>query len=225
MLSYLAANTSKILLGTGVSPIPLRPPSILAKMVTTVDLLSGGRAVLGVGAGGAGWYKRELEAFSTWDEPRIRVDKFKEGLNLIKSLWVEDTVNFQGKYYQSKGAVIKPKPIQKPHPPIWVGSMGKSMLKITGNLADGWFAPMYPPETRPDIDMAREVIEKLDSYRLDSGRKKKITIIIGGYIEDDLERPERLADLGCDYYFLSTHTPKPSETMQKFAEEIMPCFK
>jgi len=82
-LAYFAAVTSRIRLGTLVTPIPLRPPQILAKMVVTIDVLSRGRCFLGIGAG---WYKEELEGFGQWDEPKIRIEKVAEAVAFIKRL-------------------------------------------------------------------------------------------------------------------------------------------
>jgi len=106
-LAHLAAVTSHIMLGTLVTPIPLRPPQLLAKIVSTVDVLSEGRSLLGVGAG---WWKEEFEAYSKWDNPKVRVEKVDEGVALIKRLWTESKVDFEGKHYRAKGAVLLPSP-------------------------------------------------------------------------------------------------------------------
>jgi alkanesulfonate monooxygenase SsuD/methylene tetrahydromethanopterin reductase-like flavin-dependent oxidoreductase (luciferase family) len=132
-LAHFAAMTSHIMLGTLVTPIPLRPPQLLAKMVSTVDVLSEGRSFLGVGAG---WNKEEFEAYSQWDEPKVRVEKVDEAVALIKKLWTEPTVDFEGKHYRTKGAVLLPKPVQKPHPPLLFGGQGPKMLKLAGKYAD-----------------------------------------------------------------------------------------
>ncbi len=94
-LTYLAAKTEKIRLGTLVTPIPFRPPGMLAKTVSTLDLLSNGRTILGVGAG---WSQTEFEGYSEWNSNRIRVDKTREGLDLILKLWTQEEVDFKGKF-------------------------------------------------------------------------------------------------------------------------------
>src|SRR5437879_13217533 len=99
-LAYLAAKNQKIKRGTIVTPIPFRPPAMLAKMVSTMDVLSSGRAVLGVGAG---WSQTEFEGYSTWDDSKTRVDKTEEGVELILQLWQKPLVDFKGKYNQAKG--------------------------------------------------------------------------------------------------------------------------
>ena len=78
-----------------MTPISFRPPAILAKMISTLDVISNGRTFLGVGAG---WSKREFETYSKWSEPKVRVDKTEEGLNMILSFWTDKKVNFEGKY-------------------------------------------------------------------------------------------------------------------------------
>lgn len=135
MLSFLASRTSKIRLGTCVTPIPFRHPASLAKMVATVDVLSGGRVILGVGAG---WHRPEFEGFSTWSEASTRVAATREGLELILKLWSEDKVDFKGKFYSAKGAIVEPKPIQKPHPPLWFGTRGEYMMRMLAKYGDGW---------------------------------------------------------------------------------------
>jgi len=98
-LTYLAAKTQNIKLGTTVTPIPFRPPAMLAKMVSTMDVLSSGRAVLGVGAG---WSQTEFEGYSTWDDPKTRVDKTKEGVELILQLWQKPKVDFEENTFMQK---------------------------------------------------------------------------------------------------------------------------
>ena len=127
-LPYLAGRTSKIRLGTCVTPIPFRPPGILAKMVATLDYLSNGRTILGAGIG---WNKPEFDGFSKWLETADRIKATEEGLDLITRLWTEDQpVTFEGKFMHAIDAIVDPKPKQKPHPEIWFGSHGQRTLQI-----------------------------------------------------------------------------------------------
>src|SRR4029077_19096282 len=103
-LTHIAPRTETIRLGTLVTPITLRPPSILAKMVSTLDNLSGGRAMLGVGAGSS---QTELDRYGKWSESKIRVEKTNEALSLILKLWTDDRVDFRGAYYSSNGAILE----------------------------------------------------------------------------------------------------------------------
>ena len=127
LLSFIAANTTKIKLGTCVTPIPFRPPQILAKIVSSLDNISNGRIILGIGAG---WHKPEFDGYSEWNNNKIRFEKTVEGIEIMKKLWTEDQVSFSGKYYKIEEAVLEPKPIQKPYPELWFGTTGDKMLKL-----------------------------------------------------------------------------------------------
>lgn len=141
-LAYLAAKTENIGFGTMVTPIPFRPPAMLAKILSTLDVLSNGRVILGVGAG---WVRGEFDGYSEWNEPKTRVQKTEEGIKLIIKLWTQNEVDFDGQYYKAKGAVLEPKPIQKPYPKILFGGFGNKMLELAGKLADIVFIPPPPP--------------------------------------------------------------------------------
>jgi hypothetical protein len=118
LLAYLAAETTTIRLGTGVTPIALRPPALLAKQVATIDNLSGGRIDFGLGTG---WSEGSFGAIDTdFGDPASRKARLREGIDLILKLWQSDEpVAFTGDYYKSSGAVIGPQPVQRPHPPLW----------------------------------------------------------------------------------------------------------
>src|SRR3989449_9241180 len=97
-LAFLAARTKKIKLGTLVTPIPFRPPGILAKTVSTLDIISNGRTGLGVGAG---WSQTEFESYSVWGPPKLRVEKTEDGLQLILKLWHEPKADFDARYHHA----------------------------------------------------------------------------------------------------------------------------
>jgi probable F420-dependent oxidoreductase len=132
-LAAVAARTKKITVGTKVVCAPLRHPGLLAKMGTTLDIVSGGRFVLGIGAG---WHKTEFEAFGFPFERRF--SRMREAVEIVRELWTKSVVDFDGEFYCVHGAVSLPKPVQKPHPPIWIGSQGPRMLRLTAELGDGW---------------------------------------------------------------------------------------
>src|SRR5579872_5959389 len=141
VLTYLAAKTENIRLGTVVTPIPFRPPGMLAKELSTLDILSKGRVVLGVGAG---WSQTEFMGYSKWDDARVRVEKTAEGLELILKLWTsKEKVDFKGKYYEAIEAVLDPKPVQKPYPALLFGGVGKKMLRMAGKYADICLIPPW----------------------------------------------------------------------------------
>lgn len=141
LLPFLAAKTERIRLGTVVTPLPLRHPAVLAKTVAVCDNLSGGRIILGAGFG---WYRPEFEAFSRWEEAPERVAHSREALRLMMRLWAEDApVDFHGRFVDVSGAVVGPKPVQKPHPPILWGGHQSMSLRTAGEFADGWM-PIGP---------------------------------------------------------------------------------
>ena len=159
ILSYLAGQTTSIKLGTVVTPIPFRPPSQLAKIVASVDHLSGGRTILGVGAG---WHQPEFDGFSSWGSPGQRVTRTSEALDMITKLWTGKKVNFEGKNYRSDGAVISPVPTQKPYPPMWFGVRGPRMLNLASQYADAWIPTNIAPEIYEDeLKKLREKRSKL----------------------------------------------------------------
>ena len=132
----MATATSHVRLGLLVTGITYRNPALLAKIATTVDHLSGGRLEFGIGAAWAA-NEHEMYGISGLDH---RVGLFSEGLQVIRSLWTEERTNFDGRYYTMRNAVANPKPVQKPYPPIWIGSGGPSMLRLTARHADVWNA-------------------------------------------------------------------------------------
>ncbi|MGE5123055.1 MAG: LLM class flavin-dependent oxidoreductase [Acidobacteriaceae bacterium] len=132
-LSALAEATHRVELGTLVACYSFRNPALLAKMAITLDEVSQGRLVLGLGAG---WNKPEFDAFG-WPFDH-RVDRFEEALQIIHPLLKEDRVNFEGKYYQALDCEIRPFGPRKNGPPIMIGSFGKRMLNLTAKYADLW---------------------------------------------------------------------------------------
>src|SRR2546425_1438108 len=124
----------------------VRPPGMLAKTVSTLDLLSEGRTILGVGAG---WSQTEFEGYSEWNSNKIRVDKTREGLDLILKLWTQEKVDFKGKFYHAREAVLDPKPVQKPHPTLLFGGIGPRMLRMAGEYADICVIPAFPNVDNP----------------------------------------------------------------------------
>jgi F420-dependent oxidoreductase-like protein len=135
LLSYIAAITNKIKIGQIVACNSYRNPSLLAKMLSTLDVISNGRIELGIGAG---WYEQEYIAYG-YDFPpdTSRIKQLDESLCIIKAMWTAKKASFEGKYYAIKEAICNPKPIQKPHPVIMVGGQGERyLLKTVAKHAD-----------------------------------------------------------------------------------------
>jgi probable F420-dependent oxidoreductase len=134
VLNFLAGCTQRIRLGTHVLIIPYRHPVFTAKILATLDVLSGGRLMLGIGVG---WMEEEFQALgvSTYAERGAVTNEY---LRLFKELWTKDRPHFQGKYCQVWDIGFYPKPVQKPHPPIWIGGHSTPALRRAATLGDGW---------------------------------------------------------------------------------------
>jgi probable F420-dependent oxidoreductase len=159
-LSAIAVSTKKITIGTKVVCAPFRHPALIAKAGATLDIISGGRFILGVGAG---WFKREFEAFGFPFEERASVTR--ESARIVKLLWEQSWVNYEGKFYKIRDGTCLPQPIQKPHPPIWIGSSGPYMLRLTAELGDGWVIP------NPTVDEYRQKLNAIRRHARKVGRK------------------------------------------------------
>ena len=134
-MAWIAAKTSRIRLVAAVLVIPHRPAVLSAKMLATLDVLSGGRLTVGIGAG---WLKAEFDAVVTTPFPE-RGAVTDEYIDTFKVLWTERSPKFNGKYTTIDGIVLEPKPVQKPHPPIWVGGEGPAALRRAARVGDAWY--------------------------------------------------------------------------------------
>lgn len=151
LLSFIAAKTKRIRLGTGVFLLPQRNPVYTAKETATVDVLSGGRLDFGIGVG---WLREEFEAVDVpFEERGARCDEYIE---ILKRLWTKDIAEFSGRFYQLAPCIQKPQPVQRPHPPILVGGTSAPAIRRAARLGDGWVAI--------NLTVA-EVSEKLTSLR------------------------------------------------------------
>ena len=132
VLTYAAAVTTTIRLGVSVIVLPVHHPIHVAHQVAPLDYVSNGRAILGVGLGRDHHYTQ----FQVPRERRVR--RFRESVELIKALWTEPTISYQGNVFQLDGATMAPKPVQTPHPPIWLGGGHPDALRRAATIADGW---------------------------------------------------------------------------------------
>lgn len=133
LLAHASGATEKMALGVSVLVLPWRDPVHLAKAVATIDQLSRGRVQLGVGIGGG---PDQYPAFGI--EAAGRVTRFEECLGLLKRLWTESEIDFEGRFWQLDGATVEPKPVQKPHVPIWFGARVDAALDRAARLGDAW---------------------------------------------------------------------------------------
>jgi len=135
-LSAIAALTERIRLGPLVTCVSYRAPSLVAKMASTLDVVSGGRLEFALGAG---WDVAEYTAYGFPFPPASeRVEQVEEALQIIRRMWTEAETSFEGKHFTVEKAVNEPKPFQRPHPRVWLGARHSNMLRLTAEYADGW---------------------------------------------------------------------------------------
>ncbi|MFJ5686120.1 LLM class F420-dependent oxidoreductase [Streptomyces sp. NPDC093099] len=181
VLSAAAAVTERILLGTGIALVVQRDPIITAKEVASLDLVSGGRAVFGVGVG---WNEEEMENHGT--DPRTRGRLVDERLRAIRELWTKDKAEFHGEFVDFDPVYSWPKPVQRPHPPIYVGG-GEGAFHRVAAFGDAWLANSMPPE---------ELGPRIHRMRSVAGREVPVTVygvrkeseLVEQYAQLDVER-------------------------------------
>jgi probable F420-dependent oxidoreductase len=165
--AFIAAKTSRLRLVTSVTVVPHRPAVLLAKMLATIDVLSGGRLIFGIGAG---WMREEFEALGLppFAERGAVTDEY---LLACRELWTKDEPRFAGRYVKFADILFVPKPVQKPHPPIWVGGESGPALRRIARLANGWYPVGTNPQIRLDsVKRLRAGIERLHARVREAGR-------------------------------------------------------
>jgi alkanesulfonate monooxygenase len=142
LLTAIAARTKKIKLGTGILVLPLRNPVMLAKQLSSMDILSDGRLIMGMASG---WYRREFDAVGVPFEKRGKI--MAENLDILTRFWTEEMVKGEFTYHKIPAGVMYPKPVQKPRPPILIGGYVDVVLKRAALSGDGWLTYFYRPES------------------------------------------------------------------------------
>jgi len=160
-MTYAAAITERIRLGCAVFVTPLHSPLHLAKSISSLDCLSHGRVEVGVGTGGRA---RPFPAYGI--DATALVARFREGLSLMKACWTEPEIDFDGRFWQLRGASMTPKPVQKPHPPVWIGGNAPAAVRRAVELGDGFIGAGSQP-TSAFVEQVRYVREALDSFDRD----------------------------------------------------------
>lgn len=252
-LAALATQTRRIRIGALVTGNTYRHPAILAKIATTVDVISQGRLEFGIGTG---WYEPEHTMFGLrFGSPRERCKRLDESLTVIRSLWREPYTTFNGEYYQLSAAVSEPKPVQKPHPPITVAGAGeKRMLPIVARHADAWSSFGSPDVYRRKIDILRtycagehrdcDAIEKqvLVPAAITNDLSTAVPLIQGYAMYQQLSEEEArhwmllgTPDEICQQidafvaagvtHFVLTLSPYNFDVFERFASEVMPRYR
>ena len=172
-LTFTAAHTSRIALATGVLNLPWYNPVLLARRLTTLDILSGGRLRVGFGIG---WSPDEYEAAgATWQDRGKRAD---ESIELLKKVWTTDPVEFHGKHYRIPKSFIGPKPVQKPHPPIYMAAFTPSAMKRVAAEADAWLPVGIP------LSQVGAMFDGIKNMARETGRDpSKLELIVTAGVE------------------------------------------
>jgi len=246
-LSALARDTERLRLGTSVLCTSYRLPSVLAKMGATLDVISGGRLELGLGAG---WFEREYRAYGI-PFPRIgeRIEQLDEAVEIIRRMWTDATPTFSGKHYAIDDAICDPPPVQRWRPPIWIGGEGDRVHRVAARAADGvnvrWWSPQRIAARATYLDAAcrelgrdprslRRSVTALLVVDRSAGRaaatRERFTAIpadghIAGTPEQCLGRLREYASAGVRHVLLSIPDVAASDTLELAGRQILPALR
>ncbi len=250
-MAALARDTRTIRLGQMVTCNGYRPPSLLAKMASCVDVMSNGRLILGIGAG---WYQHEYEAYGyEYPDTPERLRMLRESLQVIKAMWTEEPASFEGRYYKIRGAINEPKPVQKPHPPIWIGGGGEKVtLKLVAQYGDACNFNADVETVRHKLEVLREhcqtvgrdydsVLKTLEFYTIlgDRGEIDRVVADVARRsgmdesfvrtwhpLHGDADRIAELmrgyAEVGIQYFIVNLPNAFEGGVITRFAEEVFP---
>jgi probable F420-dependent oxidoreductase len=229
-LSVIAGRTRKLKLGTSIIVLPQRNPILVAKQVATLDNYSRGRVILGLGAG---WAEKEYAFLNSDFAARGRV--FDEGIRLMKALWKEETVNFDGEFFHVKDSLFMPKPTNGTIP-IWIGGNGRTAVNRVVRLGDGWH-PVGPSlevfrtgvekvrgagkEVTFSVRMTTDLRKKRDVVTLPSGEKRAVA---SGSADDIRKTIGEFEQVGLDYFCASIMHPSAADILadlKKFAVDVV----
>ena len=229
LLAAIAAETSRIRMGAMVTSNLLRHPALLAQQAITVDHVSGGRLVLGIGCG---WFEEEHRKFGIpLFDPGPRVDRFEESLGIIDRLLRGQEVTFEGRHYRLSGARLRPRPVQSPRPPFMVAAHQPRMLRLTARYADGLNSTGTPAEMarrnrvidsecerigRDPTEISRSVYVGPSSRRASSGLSDPWSSV-GAFTE----AIGRYAEVGMNEFILSQPSPDQYRMVERIASEVV----
>ncbi len=233
-LAYIAAGTDKLELGTSVMVLPYRNPIVLGKMVSTLDTLSRGRVILGVGTG---WIEDEFEALGVNFKERGPVTD--EYIEILKELWTSEKPEYNGKYLEFSNIKFLPKPERKPHPPLWVGGESAGAMKRAVKYGDGWHpVGLTPGAFREKAEYLKSLqpAEKKDSFvmslrrniEINDGREFSADDTLRGGREKITKGIREYRDAGVAHlvlYILAGDYKGILNTLRVFAGEIKPEFE
>jgi probable F420-dependent oxidoreductase len=232
MLTWIAARTSRVRIATRVLGVPYRPPAMVAKMSSTLDHLSGGRLILGLGGG---YSDEEFRAFGLgMPTPREKVVGLDEAIRIVRGLWSQPDFTFEGTRYMVEQANIEPKP-DRPIP-IWVGTYGPRALELAGRLADGWI-PSFGFAPPPQVAAMRErIVASSREAGRDPDAVRCVYNVEARVSEDRTDEPgtvtgspaqvaetlRGLLDLGFTGFNFMLAGPDPRQQRELLAHEVIP---
>jgi probable F420-dependent oxidoreductase len=237
-LAYLSGVTERIRLVTSVMIIPYRNPILTAKMLSTLDMLSKGRLILGAGVG---WMEEEFELL---DAPPFaeRGAVTNEYLQAFIELWTNDNPKFEGKYVNFSDITFLPKPVQKPYPPIWIGGQSKPAIRRAAHIGDCWHpvgaipaAPLEPEELAENLVLLHQYAEKagrdpaiiqvsVKAPLYDAGDSSGPRRRFSGSSDEVRQDIQTYSDVGVTHLIFDFRTGDPKQTedrMARFSEEVM----
>jgi F420-dependent oxidoreductase-like protein len=250
-MAALARDTTTIRLGQMVTCNSYRPPALLAKMASCIDVLSRGRLILGIGAG---WYEHEYLAYGyEYPDTPDRLRMLGESLQVIKAMWTQEQATFDGKYYQLRGAINEPKPVQKPHPPIWIGGGGEKVtLKLVAQYGDACNFNADVATVKHKLEVLRQhcetvgrdydAIQKTVEFYTVIGDQREIDRVVADHarrtgqpesfirhwhpLHGDAARIaeiiDQYAEIGVDYFIVNLPNAFEVGVITRFAEEVFP---
>src|SRR5262245_54383677 len=224
-LAFLAAATRRVRLGTMVTGVTYRHPGVLVKTASTLDVLSGGRAYLGIGAA---WFEREHRGLGVPFPPLAeRFERLEEALRIAKQMWSGEVAPFEGRHYRLAEALCVPAPLSRPHPPILIGGMGeKKTLRLVARYADACnlFAYVGAEQLAQKLDVLRRHCdtEKRDFDTIHRSALGSANFSAGKTPSDFLRLCERLAKLGIQELIVNIPNVQEIAPIDTLAKEIVP---
>lgn len=230
-LSFVAARTERVRLGTSVLVLPYHNPIRLAKTATTLDVLSGGRLILGVGVGAI---ETEMHAMGSAFKERGAITD--EAIAVMRTLWTEEDPRFAGKYSRFAGMKFSPKPLQKPSIPVVIGGVSRAAIRRAARLGDGWQPLGLSPEAlgqgiaalREEAQAAGRDVAKIPvSIAMGLGASTSRRYALGKDPADIVRNAKTFVALGVETLVISANTGDPAEArsaMEMVAREVLPVF-
>ncbi|HKH11595.1 MAG TPA: LLM class flavin-dependent oxidoreductase [Rubrobacter sp.] len=208
ILSAVAATTTHLKLGLAVAPLARRRPQVVANALASLDLLSGGRIILGAGLGGS---PEEFTAFGDPGDAKQRAAMLDEGLEILEGLWSGEKVTHRGPHYTVEGVSLSPRPLQRPRIPIWIGGERAPALRRAARW-DGWLAPATSQDGSPTMAKSPERIgEMVAEIRRYRAKETPFEVAVDGYSKpDEPALPRAYAAAGATWWLESIHDKRGS---------------